>query len=529
MQTARQAKIHELRLRREKCRREAERSLAGFVRQAWKIVEPGRPYIDGWHIDTVCEHLQAVTERQIRNLLMNLPPRHTKSLLTNVFWPAWVWGPRKMPSEEWIFGSYSPKLSIRDAVKCRRILESGWYQSIWADVFLGNDRDRREEYERTGSLLAEDQNEKGNYRNLHSGARVATSVGGAGTGLGCDVFVFDDPHKVGRAESQVDRDRAINWIENEMSTRGNDPNTFARVGIMQRVHDLDATGYLLENQPGQWDHLLLAFEYDPKIILDMKPKTALGFQDPRKVEDERLWTRFNGEPGDRLIQSLKPYQRSGQLQQRPSAKEGEIFKRPWFEKRWHDLPPWFDYFLTTWDLTFGTGENEKKSDHAQGAYDVGYALGWYQGKYYVVDEVRKRLQPHEQEDETVKLKEKWAKWCRGILIEDAANGKATAKKIKRNVAGVMLVSPQGSKTERAQANSDPFEAGDVLFPADSVRPWAADAVEEFINFSERAKFKDRVDALIQGIAHLEAKVSIRRRAALAVPTSVEKASIWAEA
>jgi predicted phage terminase large subunit-like protein len=520
MWTARQAKIYELRLQREKLRREAERSLAAFSAQAWEIIEPGRRFENGWHIEAVSEHLEAVQSRQIRNLIINLPPRHMKSILSNVAWPAWVWGPRGNPAEEWIFGSYSPKLSVRDAVKTRRILDSEWYQGLWAERFMA-DRDRREIFNRTGSLLAEDQNEKANYRNIHSGARISTSIGGAGTGLGGDIIVCDDPHKVGKVESEVEREKAITWWVDEMATRGNDPATVCKVLIMQRVHESDLTGYLVEHQQGQWDHLLLPFEYDPKIQIDMGAKTALKFEDPREREGERLWKRYEGEPGDKLVASLKPYQRSGQLQQKPTSKEGEIFKRKWFQKRWHTLPERFQFFITTWDLTFGSGEE------AKGAYDVGYALGWYQGNYYVVDEIRRRLEPHEQELECMKLKKRWPN-SRGILIEDAANGKATGKKIKRKVSGVLLIKPVGSKEERAEACTDVFQAENVLFPADEVRPWAAEAIEEIVGFSARAKFKDRVDALCQGITYLEPKVAKRALISSTSVDGMEKVSIYAE-
>lgn len=528
MMTARQAKIFEYRLYREKLKRAADSSLYEYTRQAWSMVEPSREFVDGWHIGAICAHLEAVSKLQIRNLIINVPPRHMKSLLVNVFWPTWEWGPNNKPHLEWIFGAYSPKLSIRDAVKARRVLESSWYHSLWAERFTP-DYDRKDLFRRKGTLLAEDQNSKESYRNIHSGSRIATSPGGVGTGSNADIFCFDDPHKVGRL-SDTERLKAINWIADEMSTRGNDPATFRRVGIMQRVHAMDATAYLIENQPGQWDHLVLPFEYEPKIIVDLKAKTALNFVDPRTKLGERLWDRYDGETGDRIKDSLKPAQRSGQLQQSPTPKEGVVFKAPWFTPRWTELPPRFDYLITCWDMTFGTGEDEEDpTKTARNAYDVGYALGWFRGKYYVVDEIRERLEPHMQEVKTKGLKAKWAHMgCRTILIEDAANGRATAKKIKRLVSGVILVTPEGTKEDRADAVTSVFMAGDVLFPADGVTPWAEDAVAEFISFGSKARYKDRVDALVHGIEHLEPKVSRKAAVTGAPPTSMEKQSLWSQ-
>lgn len=526
MMTPREQKIFQIRILRERSRRECEHSLAEFGRQAWHIIEPGRPFEDGWHIETIGEHLKAMANLEIRNLIINIPPRHMKSILGCVLFPSWVWGPFNHPHKDWLFSSYSPKLTSRDSQKCRKIIESQWYRERWADRFTVDDA-RRAKYQRTGSLLMEDQNEKMNYRNIHSGSRIATSQGGTGTGEGGDIIVFDDPHKVGAAESDTRRESTISYWEDEMSTRGNDPKTVCRLIIMQRVHERDLSAEMLEKYGDMYEHLVLPFEREKRLMVDMKPRTSLGFKDPRTREGERLWKRFEGKPGDDLVRLIKPYQRSGQLQQRPSPKEGVIFKRDWFRNRWSRLPGRFEYMVTTWDLTFGTGETKEDGKKNRGAYDVGYALGWFRGKYYVVDEIRERLEPWQQESEVGKLKEKWVGMgCRAVLIEDAANGRATGKKLKMNVSGVILVRPDGSKEERAEAQTDVFRAGDVLFPEDGATPWAADAVEEFVSFGSRAKFKDRVDALCQGIDHLEVKVSRRKKLLGADVASIEKESIW---
>ena len=102
----------------------AERNLRDFVRLAWPVVEPSTPFVDGWHVDAITDHLQAITRGEIRNLLINVPPRHMKSLLVSVFWPCWEWV--RFPQRRWLFSSYAATLSIRDSVKCRRLIESPW-------------------------------------------------------------------------------------------------------------------------------------------------------------------------------------------------------------------------------------------------------------------------------------------------------------------------------------------------------------------------------------------------------------------
>src|SRR5215468_10205447 len=125
----------------------ASRSLREFVRQAWPVVEPSTPFVPGWHIDAIIEHLEAVTFGQIRNLLINVPPRHMKSLLVSVFWPAWEW--IRYPERRWLYSSYASQLSIRDSVKCRRLIESRWYRQRWGYRFA----------------LTTDQNTKGRFDN----------------------------------------------------------------------------------------------------------------------------------------------------------------------------------------------------------------------------------------------------------------------------------------------------------------------------------------------------------------------------
>jgi hypothetical protein len=172
-------------LRAEKARRH----LSEFVAQAWPVLEPATPFVQGIHVQAICQHLQAVTEGRIGNLIINVPPGHAKSLLTAVFWPAWVWIDN--PQIRWLFASYSAQLSVRDSVKCRRLIESDWYQQRWGRRYQ----------------LTSDQNQKHRFENDQTGYRIATSVGGSATGERADVVVVDDPHSVDQAESDAERRR----------------------------------------------------------------------------------------------------------------------------------------------------------------------------------------------------------------------------------------------------------------------------------------------------------------------------------
>src|SRR5579863_4118545 len=129
-------------LREEIDRELATRSFREFVYQAWPIIEPSTPFVPGWHIDAIVEHLEAVSLGQIRNLIINVPPRHMKSLLVSVLWPAWEW--IQYPERRWLYASYAATLSIRDSVRCRMLIESPWYQERWADRFaLASDQNTK--------------------------------------------------------------------------------------------------------------------------------------------------------------------------------------------------------------------------------------------------------------------------------------------------------------------------------------------------------------------------------------------------
>ena len=205
-------------------------------------------------------------------------------------------------------------------MKCRTLIESPWYQARWGDRFA----------------LTGDQNTKMRFDNDRSGYRIATSVGGAATGEGGDRIVCDDPHNVGEVESDSVRKSTIDWFDVVMSTRVNDPKTAARVVVMQRCHQQDLSGHLLEQ--GGWEHLCLPAEFEgPQCI------TSIGWSDPREQSANCCGPsgsarRRSGSASAAWAATPRP----GQLQQRPSPAGGGIFKRHWFrywQPRGAELPP----------------------------------------------------------------------------------------------------------------------------------------------------------------------------------------------
>src|SRR5262245_21046519 len=273
-------------------RRMARKSLYEFVRQGWHEIEAA-PFIDNWHIGIICEHLQAVTAGQIKNLLINIPPGLGKSLLTCVFWPAWEWAID--PTVRWLFASYDQQLSVRDAVRCRALFSRPWYRALCKRPFR----------------LTGDQNQKTYYANNHGGYRLSTSIGGHGSGEHPDRIVCDDPHNVQQAESPAERHSVLGWWDQTISTRGVSRNA-RRVIIMQRLHHEDLSGHVLAQ--GDFEHICLPMRYEQTH----SRSTCLGQPDPRTQEGQLLCPeQFSEAAVARLERSLGSYGTAGQLQQRP--------------------------------------------------------------------------------------------------------------------------------------------------------------------------------------------------------------------
>ena len=214
-------------------RADCEESLYEFLKCAWRYIDPAQ-WKDAWHIDAIAEHLQAVVDGQIKRLIINLPPRHCKSLLLSVAFPAWVWaqpltGPTSGPGVPFLYASYADKLSLRDSVKCRRLIESPWYQARWGNRFQ----------------LTSDQNTKSRFSNDQGGERLITSIGAGVTGEGGNIICIDDPNAANEIASEASIEETIDWWTTTMPTRLNDLELGAFIIIQQRLAENDLTGHIL--------------------------------------------------------------------------------------------------------------------------------------------------------------------------------------------------------------------------------------------------------------------------------------------
>jgi predicted phage terminase large subunit-like protein len=371
-----------------------------------------------------------------------------KSITASVALPAWAW--TTDPGKRFLFASYAGSLSIRDSVKCRRLIDSRWYQEHFGGKFK----------------LTSDQNQKQRFENDKTGMRIATSVDGALTGEGGDIIVIDDPHNVREAESSAVRESVLEWWDQAMQTRLNDPKTGAFIIIMQRVHENDLTGHILNNSD-DWDHLCLPARFDtehPSMSI-----SSIGFKDPRKEEGELLWPgRIDEKTLSSLEVSLGSYAAAGQLQQRPMPKGGSILREAWWRPWDKEELPEIEYVIQSWDTAYST--KEKSSYSARTTWGVFQKNNqwnalvldcWYDRVSY--PDLRREAQ------DAYNLYEPDA-----VLIEKKASGQSLLQDLRMAGVPVLAYSPDRDKEARAHAASALLEDGRIWYPAS--KKWAKDLI-----------------------------------------------------
>lgn len=340
---------------------DCERSLLTFVRYFWHVLEPkARPFVEGWALRAISEHLEAVSRGEIQCLLVNVPPGFSKSLLTDVFFPAWEWGPLNRPHLRYCSWSYSDHVTIRDNVKCRRLLLHPAYQKLWGDRFR----------------LTDDVNAKVKFENDKTGFKFASSVRGVSMGERGDRKILDDPHSVREAESDAHREEAVMFFSEALPSRDNDSKS-ATIVIMQRVHERDVAGHILEHL-ANYCVLTIPMHFDPQHPIATKRHSFTGWRDPRKVPGELAFPElFPAERVETMAAAMRSfggeYAVAGQLEQRPEPRGGGRFKEEyWRECEPHEVPTG-GVTVRGWDLA----ATEGGGDYTSGCY-----LKRVNGTYY---------------------------------------------------------------------------------------------------------------------------------------------------
>ena len=478
-------------------RMEYEEDLLTFFKDAWKFIVGAKPYTPGWHLQAIAEHLEAVNRGEVHRLIINIPPRMTKSSLVSVAWPAWTWAlqpqfeagvlttPLCGPQVQFLSSSYGTQLSKRDTNRTRRLINSGWYQDHWGDRFR----------------LMDDQNAKDRYDNNKGGYRLAVSEKSGLTGEGGDIILIDDPHNAVDVDSETKRDATIEWWDEAMSTRLNDQDVGAYVVIMQRLYENDLTGHILSQNQGEWTHLMLPMEYDSRRhcstqVLWRSPVTdeVEPFSDPRTEDGELLCA---ARVSDRALAALKvklgPFGVAGQLQQAPTPRGGAIL----LEEYWQTWPPAVEHVQETPKLVWSEAEQKMvpgkatttfppmefvlvsvdtaMTESTQNDYSAGTAWGlWYDKlglpNLMLMEAFQERLSFNALVQKIIALCTK--RQADRLLIEAKNNGFSAAQEIQRLTRGLdwstILEPVKGDKVARAMACVPTFAAGQVWAPARNI-------------------------------------------------------------
>jgi len=448
-------------------------TLAGFVREAWPILEPNAPLIWNWHLDALCRHLEAVSDGRITRLLVNVPPGTSKSLVVAVMLQAWEWGPKGKPSMRYLTTSFNDGPVKRDTRKTRDLIQSDWYRALWPEVILS----------RSGET---------SFANTGTGTREGVAFGSLTSQRG-DRLLIDDPHSTESAESDADRTTTTRRFREGAQNRLNDQAKSAIIVIMQRLHEKDISGVIKDLGMG-YTHLCLPMEFEP----GRRCETEIGFKDPRTYKGELLDpVRFPRDVVEKLKRDMGSYAYAGQYQQNPTPRGGGLFQKADF-KIVGAKPNTCGQPVRAWDIaaTEETGQNDPD-------YTVGVKISrcLESQNFYVEHVERGRWSPARTEamiKTTADLDGVGVKIR--LPIDPAAAGKIVADTLIKKLAGytVKALRITGEKSVRASPAAIQVEAGNVyLIKGD----WNDAFIEELCRFP-RAGHDDQVDAFADGLNEL---------------------------
>lgn len=450
-----------------------------FVQKVFNEVSPSSEYLDNWHIDLICSELMGVENGEYNRLIINLPPRYMKSIICSVAFPAFILGHN--PTVSIVCVSYNDTLSEKLALDCKKVIESEWYKELFPQTKLNKNKK---------AVL--------DFETISGGGRFSTSVNGTLTGRGGDYLIIDDPIKPVDANSDLQRNKINDWYANTLYSRLNNKNTGKIIIIMQRIHEEDLTGYLLNN----YDNFKLIkiqaiAEQDEKWVIHTKHGDKII---TRKKGEALHSDRENIEQLKKLKEHIGEYNFAGQYQQNPAPKDGGIIKRKWFRKynkeellnRINDGLIQISTVIQSWDTACKIEQYNDYSVCITALKDI-------QDRTYIFDVYRRRLEFPDLIKQIVTMnnqaKERFKKSVK-ILIEDKASGTQIIQTLRKNYCIFPeAIKPEYDKQSRLMGVSHLIENGCCLFP-DREEAWWMDFENELLRFP-KVKHDDQCDALSQ--------------------------------
>ena len=441
---------------------------ASFIERAFYELNPQTEFIPGAYIELLAAKLEQVRHGNCKRLIINIPPRTLKSHAASVAFPAWLLG--HDPSKQILSASYGQDLADKHARDCRTLISSGFYRSLFPQTALSIEKKAVEDFMTT-----------------KQGFRLSVSVGGPITGRGADIIIVDDPLKPEDALSEAQRKKTNDWYFNTLLSRLNSKANGAIVLVMQRLHEDDLVGALLEREA--WDVLSLPaiatedehFEFDsffgPRVLVRRSGQVLHPERDSRETYQT-------------IRESIGDYNFQSQYQQSPIPREGGILKRNWLCFYAPDEKPTeFRMIVQSWDTA-------NKADRMND-YSVCTTWGISHKTYYLLHVYRQR---HDFPSLKRVAKELYDKFkANKVVIEDKASGTALVQELKRNgMHGVEAYQPEpgSDKLMRFAAQTIKFEQGQVRLPSSA--PWLDDYLAELTGFPG-TKFDDQVDSTSQAL------------------------------
>ena len=465
-----------------------------FVMKVFSEISPNAEYSDNWHIDVICCEIEKIIYDLQKKLIINIPPRSLKSIICSVALPAYILG--KNPKAAIICVSYSDSLASKFAADTRRIMECAWYKELFPLTRISQSKRATNDFETT-----------------QGGGRYATSVEGTLTGRGADYIIVDDPIKPDDSNSDLVREKVNYWYGSTLYSRLNDKRTGKTIVIMQRVHQFDFTGYLLETDKEFKLIKLPAIAeerefWETENFITGKKKIYI-----REIGEVLHSARENKVMIDLTRATVGSYVFASQYQQNPASRGASIIQPDWLQ--YYSVSEIsnlvgeyrFDSVFMSWDTAYKIGaENDYSSCIVMARTRKGILLllDVYRGKLEF-PALLKKIKTYRDE-----IYNKYKYFCKGeplIIIENVGSGMGLVDSLKREGIYVKKVQPETDKATRLKNVSHLIENGTCLFP-DNKPIWWADFERELLSFPN-TRHDDQCDAFSQALAHGASKPRFR--------------------
>jgi predicted phage terminase large subunit-like protein len=436
-------------LMREKC----HKNFLEFVKAMW----PG--FIFGRHHSVMAKKFEEIAAGKLKRLIINMPPRHTKSEFASYLLPAWFLG--KYPNKKVIQCSNTAELAVGFGRKVRNLVDGETYAKIFPNV-----------------ALRHDSKAAGRWATNAGGDYFAIGVGGTVTGKGADLLIIDDPHSEQEAALAAGDpgiyDKVFEWYSSGPRQRLQPGGSI--VVVMTRWGKRDLTGQVIKSAAQRGGEEWEVIEF-PAILPSGNP----------------LWPEFwNYEELDSLRTELPNSKWQAQYQQNPTSDTSAIVKREWW-KIWEDEdPPSCEYTLMSWDTAF---EKNNRADYSActlwGVFDHPDETGTIQSNLILLNAFRDRMEFPELKKCAI---DNWKEWSPdSVIIEKKASGAPLIYELRAMGIPVQEYTPVrgNDKISRLNAVSDLFASGRVWAPGTR---WADEVIDEVASFPA-GEHDDYVDAV----------------------------------